>query len=1225
MPDSFALANAFVRIRPTDEGFRAEADAKIKAALAGLDPKVKIGAVTGPAKLAGDDLRAYLNKLLSRVIQMRATVDDKDALSTLTKLQATVLGMEKRVVNMRFNEQNILSMQARILAVDSALDKMQASMDAASQATAGGVFQMGRFGGAAAIAAGRISLFNRPIGAFLGSIALWHLAVDVVVEFASVLIPATIALIAFGAAATGPVQDIVTQMQHINTVTQATGKNLYPLTGQFKAMGDAVRPEVYQLFGDALNIANARVGAFTKLAKNAGTVLDQLGARASVAIQTGGLSVFLTHAVSDLAKLGAIAGNIFGTIGNILHSMTGIGIVLLNTFGAVTRVMENFTASGIFQGTLKGLVALHGGFIYAGLAATAIARIVPSALGLVAKAVTLGANRVAGLGIAGAAASIEMDRFAMGLAKTADLPWGWIAVGVAGLGLLIYKLATAKDATQQWFASTQQALMQAPAVRGYMLLQVDQASVANRLAIAQQNAAMSTVSLATAQRTTGDRSGRALLTFYQQAHQQVQELTGDQKILTNQSNLYSSRLDRLAVVTGSLSSAQGLLIASGITMNQMLKYGTEQWLQILEQVTATQAAYRAMGQTAGILGADMNALNIAGSDQVTQMGNLNTAWDKVIGIVSGGQSTFIAFQQAIAAIGPLAKVAGASMNGLNAPSLALRSSWQAAFTSASGLIDALRNMTAISPNAASGSFPELTRAMKDTLLELIPFGKQSSATRSELVSLAQEINPNVKNFQELVKWLGNTKHPAQDLNKLLASMGLNLQDLAKDAANLASQMQSQMNTTFAAARLESSGLSGDLHKLGTDMGKTHPNATQLNNDALAIYKKLVNLHIMAPQAARDFVTSLDPAFRQTGQAAGGRTNSAASGADTATRAIYGTQKAAAQYVRGSPYRAFVDATAHGQGGINVSESGVINKATLESIRFSKHGWKVPGFGGGDKWPAMLEGGETVVPKHLTPLVAPLMHKYHVPGFQSGGFVGLGGQIRSLPGHLISVLRTAGGRALDMAMAQTVTAALGGIAGAARAQNLIGGSQALGGDEAANQRLARQLFPWPAVQWPYFVDLEMREAGFNRFARNRTSGAYGIPQALPPTKMPFAAQAAGGSHAGPQLEWMFNYIRQVYGYPANADAHEQSVHWYRGGGLVGRHHAKLMDRGGWVPPGISVINNRTGRPEHLTPGGKTITIEFKAGPSAYSQFLVNEIRKQVQVKGGGDVQVAFGSP
>jgi hypothetical protein len=114
-----------------------------------------------------------------------------------------------------------------------------------------------------------------------------------------------------------------------------------------------------------------------------------------------------------------------------------------------------------------------------------------------------------------------------------------------------------------------------------------------------------------------------------------------------------------------------------------------------------------------------------------------------------------------------------------------------------------------------------------------------------------------------------------------------------------------------------------------------------------------------------------------------------------------------------------------------------------------------------------------------------------------------------------------------------------------------GVGAIGGDEAANAALARRMFPGWSVgsAWAAWNDLEMREAGWNRFARNPGSGAYGIPQALPASKLPFAGQAAGGSHAGPQIEWMHDYILGRYGSVEAADAHERAVHWY-GSGLSG---------------------------------------------------------------------------
>jgi hypothetical protein len=188
--------------------------------------------------------------------------------------------------------------------------------------------------------------------------------------------------------------------------------------------------------------------------------------------------------------------------------------------------------------------------------------------------------------------------------------------------------------------------------------------------------------------------------------------------------------------------------------------------------------------------------------------------------------------------------------------------------------------------------------------------------------------------------------------------------------------------------------------------------------------------------------------------------------------------------------------------------------------------------------------------------------------------------------------------------------------AANAASAAGGaaSGALGGDQAANERLARRIFPWPASQWSAFYNLVMAESGFNRFARNPSSGAYGIAQALPPTKYPYAGQAAGGSHAGAQLSWMFSYIGGRYGSPANAWAHELNYHWY--------------DQGGWLPPGISLAVNRTGYPEQVLPRGRaaapSVVIQVGSGPPGdLDRALLTWIRRNVRIIGGGSVQVAFG--
>ena len=81
------------------------------------------------------------------------------------------------------------------------------------------------------------------------------------------------------------------------------------------------------------------------------------------------------------------------------------------------------------------------------------------------------------------------------------------------------------------------------------------------------------------------------------------------------------------------------------------------------------------------------------------------------------------------------------------------------------------------------------------------------------------------------------------------------------------------------------------------------------------------------------------------------------------------------------------------------------------------------------------------------------------------------------------------------------------------------------------------------QFGDLVKLWTKESDWNNEATNPGSGAYGIAQALPPTKYPKAAQAAGGSNPYDQIDWGLAYIKQTYGSIAAAWAHEQHYGWY----------------------------------------------------------------------------------
>lgn len=82
----------------------------------------------------------------------------------------------------------------------------------------------------------------------------------------------------------------------------------------------------------------------------------------------------------------------------------------------------------------------------------------------------------------------------------------------------------------------------------------------------------------------------------------------------------------------------------------------------------------------------------------------------------------------------------------------------------------------------------------------------------------------------------------------------------------------------------------------------------------------------------------------------------------------------------------------------------------------------------------------------------------------------------------------------------------------------------------------------STQWPCLYDLWQRESGWNVYAENAASGAYGIPQSLPGDKMA-SAGADWQTDAATQIRWGLGYIKSVYGTPCGAWANEENYGYY----------------------------------------------------------------------------------
>ena len=83
---------------------------------------------------------------------------------------------------------------------------------------------------------------------------------------------------------------------------------------------------------------------------------------------------------------------------------------------------------------------------------------------------------------------------------------------------------------------------------------------------------------------------------------------------------------------------------------------------------------------------------------------------------------------------------------------------------------------------------------------------------------------------------------------------------------------------------------------------------------------------------------------------------------------------------------------------------------------------------------------------------------------------------------------------------------------------------------------------PAAQFGCLDELWEHESGWNYDAENPVSGAYGIPQALPGSKMA-SAGADWQTDPATQIRWGLGYIKAIYGSPCGAWAFWEANGYY----------------------------------------------------------------------------------
>ena len=184
---------------------------------------------------------------------------------------------------------------------------------------------------------------------------------------------------------------------------------------------------------------------------------------------------------------------------------------------------------------------------------------------------------------------------------------------------------------------------------------------------------------------------------------------------------------------------------------------------------------------------------------------------------------------------------------------------------------------------------------------------------------------------------------------------------------------------------------------------------------------------------------------------------------------------------------------------------------------------------------------------------------------------------------------------------------------------VGGQGGNGPRARANQAIARRMlsrFGFGPDQFAPLVRLWTGESNWDHTAENKSSGAYGIPQSLPGSKM---ASAGGDWRTNPatQIKWGLGYIKGRYGTPAGALSfwNSKSPHWYQRGGrfyplgqrgrIIGRPHSGTHTLGNWQSDNALDISAPNGTPVLAIADGKVTKVSgsYKGGASRFDGYQV----------------------
>lgn len=181
-------------------------------------------------------------------------------------------------------------------------------------------------------------------------------------------------------------------------------------------------------------------------------------------------------------------------------------------------------------------------------------------------------------------------------------------------------------------------------------------------------------------------------------------------------------------------------------------------------------------------------------------------------------------------------------------------------------------------------------------------------------------------------------------------------------------------------------------------------------------------------------------------------------------------------------------------------------------------------------------------------------------------------------------------------------------------------------KSLGKQLASQMYGWTGGQWDAIDKLLTGESGWRWWAENPTSGAYGLGQALPGSKMASVGKD-WKTNPATQLKWDFKYIHDRYGDPKNAYAtwSQRSPHWYDSGAWnIPQDQTAVVHKGEMIieKPKADTIRNalmsdvvNVHSPGNSKGGGNGLTLVFDKNSV---NFNVSGAMTEAQAQSAGTV-------